>query len=227
MPAFAYSGRTRDGQTVTGERVADTKEAVVAALRRDQILVTRDQGEGARRPPRRRPPRAAAVPSKNLAIFTRQFSVMIDAGLPLVQCLEILGKQEPHKSFSAVILQDARGRRSRRRPRRRDEEAPQGLRRPLLEHDRGRRGGRYPRHHPEAPGHLHREGGQAEGRSQVGDDLPDRRHRHRRRSSSPPSCGRSSRPSRQLFAGLGAAAAAADARSSSPRATCSSPTAGS
>ena len=44
------------------------------------------------------------VPSKSLAIFTRQFSVMIDAGLPLVQCLDILGKQEPHKNFSAVIL---------------------------------------------------------------------------------------------------------------------------
>ena len=44
------------------------------------------------------------VPAKNLAIFTRQFSVMIDAGLPLVQCLEILGKQEPHKNFAAVIL---------------------------------------------------------------------------------------------------------------------------
>src|SRR5690606_20934963 len=44
------------------------------------------------------------VPAKNLAIFTRQFSVMIDAGLPLVQCLDILGKQEPHKGFSAVIL---------------------------------------------------------------------------------------------------------------------------
>ena len=44
------------------------------------------------------------MPSKNLAIFTRQFSVMIDAGLPLVQCLEILGKQEPHKHFSAAIL---------------------------------------------------------------------------------------------------------------------------
>ena len=44
------------------------------------------------------------VPAKNLAIFVRQFSVMIDAGLPLVQCLEILGKQEPHKNFAAVIL---------------------------------------------------------------------------------------------------------------------------
>ena len=44
------------------------------------------------------------MPAKNLAIFTRQFSVMIDAGLPLVQCLDILGKQEPNKHFSAAIL---------------------------------------------------------------------------------------------------------------------------
>ena len=44
------------------------------------------------------------MPAKNLAIFTRQFSVMIDAGLPLVQCLDILGKQEPDKNFSQVIL---------------------------------------------------------------------------------------------------------------------------
>ena len=44
------------------------------------------------------------MPAKNLAIFTRQFSVMIDAGLPLVQCLEILGTQEEDKNFSSVIL---------------------------------------------------------------------------------------------------------------------------
>ena len=44
------------------------------------------------------------MPAKSLAIFTRQFSVMIDAGLPLVQCLDILGRQEPHKKFAATIL---------------------------------------------------------------------------------------------------------------------------
>ena len=44
------------------------------------------------------------MPAKNLAVFTRQFSVMIDAGLPLVQCLDILGNQEEHKYFSQVIL---------------------------------------------------------------------------------------------------------------------------
>jgi type IV pilus assembly protein PilC len=106
MPTFAYSGRTRSGQTVSGERMAETMDAAVAALRREQILVTRiDPAKAAAAAAKKKAPAAGkSVPSKNLAIFTRQFSVMIDAGLPLVQCLDILGKQEPHKGFSATIL---------------------------------------------------------------------------------------------------------------------------
>jgi type IV pilus assembly protein PilC len=105
MPTFAYSGRTRAGQNVTGERVADTMDAAVAALRREQIMVTRiDQAKVKAAAAKKAAKGGVNVPSKNLAIFTRQFSVMIDAGLPLVQCLEILGKQEPHKGFSGVIL---------------------------------------------------------------------------------------------------------------------------
>src|SRR6187455_1729542 len=105
MPTFAYSGRTRQGQNVTGERVAETIDAAIAALRREQIQVTRiDPAKAAAAKAKAAPKKGAAAPSKNLAIFTRQFSVMIDAGLPLVQCLEILGKQEPHKNFAAVIL---------------------------------------------------------------------------------------------------------------------------
>ena len=111
MPTFAYSGRTRTGQTVTGERIADTMDAAVSALRREQIMVTRiDPAKAAAKAEAKAeakpgaPKPGKAVPAKNLAIFTRQFSVMIDAGLPLVQCLDILGKQEPHKNFSAVIL---------------------------------------------------------------------------------------------------------------------------
>ncbi|HEY3093799.1 MAG TPA: type II secretion system F family protein [Vicinamibacterales bacterium] len=105
MPTFAYAGRTRGGETVTGERVADTMDAVVAALRREQVLVTQinpvkekaaTKTTGARR--------ARGVDAKSLAVFTRQFSVMIDAGLPLVQCLEILGTQEEDKNFAYVIL---------------------------------------------------------------------------------------------------------------------------
>lgn len=103
MPTFAYSGRTRAGQSVTGQHVADTIDAARAALRREQVFVTKIDAlkERARA---RKGKRGKAVPAKNLAIFTRQFSVMIDAGLPLVQCLEILGKQEEDKNFSAIIL---------------------------------------------------------------------------------------------------------------------------
>lgn len=103
MPTFAYSGRTRGGQTVRGERIAETVDAAVAALRREQVLVTRIDAVKAKAQ-RKAKATGKAVPTKNLAIFTRQFSVMIDAGLPLVQCLEILGKQEEDKNFAAVIL---------------------------------------------------------------------------------------------------------------------------
>jgi type IV pilus assembly protein PilC len=106
MPTFAYAGRTRTGQTVTGERIADTMDAAMAALRREQIQITKiDAVKTVKAEAKAKAPnKGVKVPAKNLAIFTRQFSVMIDAGLPLVQCLDILGKQEPHKGFSGVIL---------------------------------------------------------------------------------------------------------------------------
>ncbi len=105
MPTFAYSGRTRAGETVTGERVADTMDAVVAGLRREQVLVTTINPTKEKAVAKAaKTPRAKGVDHKNLAVFVRQFSVMIDAGLPLVQCLEILGAQEEDKNFAAVIL---------------------------------------------------------------------------------------------------------------------------
>jgi len=106
MATFAFSGRTRSGENVSGERIGDTMDAVVAALKREQIQVTRIQPAQAKTGAvgQARKLKAKRVPSKNLAVFTRQFSVMIDAGLPLVQCLEILGNQEEHKYFAQVIL---------------------------------------------------------------------------------------------------------------------------
>jgi type IV pilus assembly protein PilC len=103
MATFAYSGRTRQGKTVTGERIAETMDGAVAALRREQILVTQINPvkEAVAKVAK---PRGKSVSAKNLAVFTRQFSVMIDAGLPLVQCLEILGTQEEDKNFASVIL---------------------------------------------------------------------------------------------------------------------------
>ncbi len=109
MPTFAYSGRTRGGQTVSGEKSADTMDQAVAALRREQIVVTRITPAKAKEEPAAKKEKAGKlgkkVAAKNLAVFTRQFSVMIDAGLPLVQCLDILGNQEEDKNFAAVILQ--------------------------------------------------------------------------------------------------------------------------
>lgn len=106
MATFAYTGRTRGGETVSGERVADTMEAATAGLRRDQILVTKIAPAKAKAEVKAAgKSRSRSVNAKNLAIFTRQFSVMIDAGLPLVQCLDILGNQEEDKNFSKVILE--------------------------------------------------------------------------------------------------------------------------
>jgi type IV pilus assembly protein PilC len=84
--------------------VADNKEAVMALLRREQILVSSVKEKGKEIA---LPKLGGGVPAKDLAIFVRQFSVMIDAGLPLVQCLEILGGQQENKNF-AKILQTTR-----------------------------------------------------------------------------------------------------------------------
>src|SRR6476661_4145588 len=107
MPTFAYTGRTRAGQTVSGERVADSMDAATAALRREQILVTKitPQAKSAEKAAKGKAGVTGKKASaKNLAVFVLQFSVMIDAGLPLVQCLDILGSQEEDKNFAAVIL---------------------------------------------------------------------------------------------------------------------------
>jgi len=97
MTTYAWVGRTRTGQIVRGERAAESIESLTESLRREQILVTKTAAAAKKQQKFRR------VPPRNLAIFTRQFSVMIDAGLPLVQCLELLSKEEPDKSLSAAI----------------------------------------------------------------------------------------------------------------------------
>src|SRR6188508_1354568 len=102
MPAYVWKGKTRDGKAVSGERSAENKEAVMALLRRDQILVSSVKEKGKEMV---LPKFGGGVPAKQLAIFVRQFSVMIDAGLPLVQCLEILGSQQDNKTFSKILQQ--------------------------------------------------------------------------------------------------------------------------
>src|SRR3954447_10489529 len=108
MPTFAYTGRTRAGQTVSGERVADTMDAATAALKREQINVTRITASKAADDAGKKEKVGKAGKkgsAKSLAVFVRQFSVMIDAGLPLVQCLDILGAEEEDKNFAFVIAE--------------------------------------------------------------------------------------------------------------------------
>ena len=102
---FMFTGRTRAGAAVSGERIAETVDAAVAALRRDQILVTKiDPVSGGSKAVAKTGKLGKSVPTKNLAVFTRQLSVMIDAGLPLVEGLQVLGQQEGDANFSATIL---------------------------------------------------------------------------------------------------------------------------
>jgi type IV pilus assembly protein PilC len=103
MPSFVWKGKTRTGQIQEGQLLADSRDAAVAVLRRQQIQITslRERGREVKLMPRL--PRG--VGAKRIALFTRQFSVMLDAGLPLVQCLEILGEQEENRTFQAIIQQ--------------------------------------------------------------------------------------------------------------------------
>src|SRR6186713_948630 len=97
MTTYAWVGRTRNGQLVKGERTAESEDALGALLKREQILVTKISAAAKKEERYRR------ISARSLAIFTRQFSVMIDAGLPLVQCLELLAKEEPDKKLAAAI----------------------------------------------------------------------------------------------------------------------------
>jgi len=101
MPTFEWKGRGRTGEQ-TGVLVADSKDAVVNALRRQQIVVTAVKEKGKELAV---PKFGGRVPPQLVAIFTRQFSVMIDAGLPLVQCLEILGGQQENKTMKRALIQ--------------------------------------------------------------------------------------------------------------------------
>lgn len=101
MPSFEWKGRTRAGGIQEGVLLADNRDAAVAVLRRQQIQVVniREKGREIKLLPRM----PTNVSRKRIAIFTRQFSVMLDAGLPLVQCLEILGSQEENAAFAQII----------------------------------------------------------------------------------------------------------------------------
>jgi type IV pilus assembly protein PilC len=104
MPTYVFKGRNQLNEIVVGERVADNRDALRQILRREQVTLTSVKEKG----------REIGIPkiggrkkvaAKDLSVFTRQFSVMIDAGLPLVQCLEILAQQQENKYFQQILMQ--------------------------------------------------------------------------------------------------------------------------
>jgi len=100
MPNYQFRGRRSDnGAAVLGERVAPSKQSLAAALREERIVPVSIVEKGQAAPKRI----GGKVPAKTLALFTRQFSVMIDSGLPLIQCLSIMSEQQEHKGFKQVL----------------------------------------------------------------------------------------------------------------------------
>jgi type IV pilus assembly protein PilC len=101
MPTFLWKGKTAGGETTAGELVADNRSQLVQALRKRRISVVnvREKPKGLSIPFLNR----KSVSTKEMAIFTRQFATMIDAGLPLVQCLETIAKQSENKYLKQVL----------------------------------------------------------------------------------------------------------------------------
>ncbi|MGE5179915.1 MAG: type II secretion system F family protein [Bacteroidota bacterium] len=105
MPVYLWKGRTTAGEIQTGELTLDSQEEVLAALRKKRIIITsvrEKKGEGLKFS---LPKMGSGVSTRDLAIFTRQFATMINAGLPLVQCLDILSKQTEKDNFRQIIAQ--------------------------------------------------------------------------------------------------------------------------
>jgi type IV pilus assembly protein PilC len=101
MPDFTYRGTNRAGASVSGVMQASSKTELQNLLRRQQITPTKMSEKGKEF---NLPTFGGSVSAKELAVFTRQFSVMIDAGLPLVQCLEILAGQQENQLFQKVLV---------------------------------------------------------------------------------------------------------------------------
>src|SRR5450755_2063549 len=102
MPVFTFSGKNASGEKIQGERVAANKDGLASQLRKERITPgsIREKGKEFSLPTLGR----GKVKVKDVAVFFRQFSVMIDAGLPLVQCLEILGANQENPSFQKTLL---------------------------------------------------------------------------------------------------------------------------
>ena len=98
MPTFAYTARTLGGELKTATMDAASRDEVVAQLRRQKLIVVKIDEEKAKK-------RMGRIKTRDIVIFTRQFATMINAGLPLVQALDILSRQSENKALQDVTRQ--------------------------------------------------------------------------------------------------------------------------
>jgi type IV pilus assembly protein PilC len=102
MPVYTWKGKTRQGSVKKGEMEASNSEAVMSQLRAQMLVPITVKAKG-KDLEEYLPFLKEKIKTKDLVIFTRQFATMIDAGLPLVQCLQILGDQQENKTFKTII----------------------------------------------------------------------------------------------------------------------------
>ena len=208
MAKFHWEGTTRAGEKRRGvdgggDRARSSRTACAATASPSRASRRRRLGRSSASRS------ARASPRRTCQIFTRQLATMIDAGLPLVQCLDILANQTREQDRSRSILAQVKN--SVEQGATFSDaltQAPEGVRRPLRQPRRRRRDRRHPRHDPEPPRDLHREGRQAEGPDQERDVLPDRHPRRRDRRHRRHARSRSSRRSRTCIKDMGNARAA-------------------
>jgi type IV pilus assembly protein PilC len=103
MATFAYVGRTRSGAVKKGELSAKTRDEAVNQLRKQSVVVTSLEEKKAGGFDLSKISLGSGLTDKDLVVFTRQFGTMINAGLPLVQCLEILSTQSENKVLRETI----------------------------------------------------------------------------------------------------------------------------
>ena len=134
MPVFTFSGKNAvRSEKSAASGLRPTKQVLTSQLRRERITpgAIREKGKEFVMPTFG----TGKVKTKDIAIFFRQFSVMIDAGLPLVQCLEILAANQENPAFQKTLDRRAHHGRRRRYAGQRHEAVSQDLRRPHHQHD--------------------------------------------------------------------------------------------
>lgn len=104
MPKFSWEGKNRAGQVQKGEMEATDAATVTSTLRRQGVQPSKikEMGKGLNFELKLFQP---GISSKDLVVFTRTFATMIDAGLPLVQCLDILSKQQENPTFKKILFE--------------------------------------------------------------------------------------------------------------------------